>query len=159
MRIPVLVVPHGDMDFRTKTFDEPKVLQCSNCGGSLFYCVQRYGLYYRSDWLDDISVVGETPESKKYRPWSIDAISEQRFCAVCKNSEGFIDLFDRDDIAHTFENDWDVEEYDKALDLIKYPSDSKTESYHRYHPLIEEIKKWISDCESRKNRKVKKNGK
>lgn len=146
-RLPVLIVPEGEMDFGGKSFDEPKIVRCEHCGSSIFYCAQRFGLVKRNMGLQDIPVVGETKESKEFRKWDIDYVSEERLCAVCKSPNGCITV--RDDIAYQFEDQWDIEEYGKALDLLQYPQNALQGKLRQYESRINEIKKWIADSEKK----------
>lgn len=154
-RLPILIVPEGEMDFGGKSFDEPKIARCEYCGSALFYCAQRYGLVNKNlKWIDTIAVVGETEESKKFREWEIDYVSEERLCAVCKRPCGFINVRDDEDIAHEFEDQWDVERHEEALDLLQYPKETNTGKLLKYEREIDNIKQWIVNLE-RKRQEIK----
>lgn len=152
-RIPILVVPEGEVDFGGKSFDEPKILRCETCGNAMFYLAQRYGLVNRKD-VFPFAVLGETEESKKYRDWDIDYCSEERYCAVCKRPNGMIPVHYGEEIAHEFEDcSWEMERYEKALDLLKYPGSAKQGDMIKYDKEIEDIKEWISELEERNKKK------
>jgi hypothetical protein len=145
-RLPVLIVPQGDMDFGGKSFDEPKIARCEHCGNAMFYLAQRFGLVERS-WrkTDAWAVIGETEESKKFRQWDIDVCSEERYCAVCKCPNGMIVVVPDDEIAHEFEDMWEVERYEKGLDIIQYPQNAKERDKINYENEVNNIRKWIDE--------------
>jgi hypothetical protein len=145
-KLPVLVVPEGEMDFGGKSFDEPKIVRCENCGNAMFYLAQRYGLV-EEPWRrsDEWKVVGETEESKAFRSWEIGICSEERLCAVCKMPNGLIAVAGDEEIAHEFEDQWEVERHEKALDILKYPNEVLHKNRIHYEREIENIKKWIKE--------------
>lgn len=158
-RIPVLVKVQDEIVFGNKSFYEPKIVRCINCGGNLFYIGEYYGLHKKewSLWIDDIKVLGETPESKKYRKWEITVVGEKKYCAVCGCGCGYITVWDETQIAHEFDDEYERENYEQALDLLKYPSQPQQESLIRYDNFIKDLKKWISDWEKKQKEKKKKN--
>lgn len=145
-KLPVLIVPEGEMNFGGKSFDEPKIVRCEQCGNAMFYLAHKMGLVERP-WMrhDAFKVLGETEESKAYRAWDIDVCYEERHCAVCKMTNGLISVAPDEEIAHEFEDQWEVERYEKALDILQYPTNVLEKNKVHYEREIEDIKKWIKE--------------
>ncbi len=158
-RIPVLIKVQSEIKFGGKSFDEPKIRRCDNCGGNLFYISNRFGLVKSCQWLHNVPVVGETEESKKFRAWVIEYICEERYCAICGCSNGLINIWPDEDIVKLFDNDWYKNRYEIALDVIKYPQSATKEKKEKYKKEIEKIKNLIIKNENKKGKSVIKKGK
>ena len=148
-RIPVLVKVQNEIDFGSNSFEEPDITRCYNCGGNLFYIGKYYGLVKKPiEWVHTLNVIGETKESKKYRQFEVDFIEHSFKCAQCGESEGSVSIYNKREVIRRFEDTWEKDEYEIAIDLIKYPENVTVAKKRRYKNRIDKIHKWIEEHEN-----------
>ena len=154
-RIPVLVKVQREIDFGNKSFTEPDIERCDNCGANIFYIGRVYGLVFNGHgWCADHKVVGETEESKYFRLFDIQEAWEQKVCAVCGLSHGLLTTWSDSDVVKEFDDSWEKDHYEEALEVLQYPKVTE-KKYISFDHAIKEIKGWIAEWEEKREERFK----
>jgi len=153
-RIPVLIKVQDEIEFGNKrSFTEPDINRCDHCGANIFYVGQVFGLVFNGHgWGMEHKVVGETKESKYYRLFDIREAYEQKFCAVCGVENELITTWDDFDVVKEFEDRWDKDHYEEALQVLQYPPSTKKKFYNYEHG-IKKVKEWIAEWEEKRQKR------